>query len=82
MPQASKNQRDRMLKWFGSEIDENAPIKFLESRGYKLRCDWLWEKPVPSHTVSDEEFHCLQFLIDEWDFGGIYQETWNKWGQQ
>lgn len=72
MPMASDRQRELMFKWFGDHVSEAGPIKCLESRGYVLRRDWLWEKPTPSHTIHEIERECLQFLIDEWDFGGIY----------
>ena len=71
VPQASDEDREQMRRWFG-EIDEQGPIRFLESRGYVLRKDWRWEKPVPSHTLSVEELACIHFLADEWDFGGVY----------
>ncbi len=31
----------------------------------------VWIKPVKSHYINEEEWNCLNFLIDEWDFGGI-----------
>lgn len=71
MPQASDELRMTMFRYFGDEIDDNGPLIFLESRGYILRKGWLWEKPVSAHTINDEEYNCLQFLIEEWDFGGI-----------
>lgn len=71
MPQATDEQRALMQKWFGDEIDETGPIKFLESHGYTLLANWLWEKPVSSHSISDAEYECLSFLVNEWDFGGI-----------
>lgn len=73
MPQASHQLRGLMHDWFGDPISDYGPMKFLQSHGYVLRQDWFWEKPVPSHTISEAEWHCLRFLIDEWDFGGIYQ---------
>jgi hypothetical protein len=69
MPQASTEDQERMIKWFGS-IDDAPVIQFLKSRGYVLRPGWYWTKPTPSHNVSIEERHCMRFLIDEWDFDG------------
>lgn len=59
-----------MEKWFGDPIDEYGPIKFLESRGYELTPRWEWKLPVPNHTISIDEWECIMFLVDEWDFGG------------
>ena len=71
MPTASSSQRALMEKWFGDPIDESGPINFLESHGYVLTQTFHWRKPVPCHTVSDDEWECMLFLIEEWDFGGI-----------
>lgn len=60
-----------MGRYFGSEIDDAGPERFLRSRGYTLTRGWEWRKPVPAHTVSEEEWNCITFLADEWDFGGI-----------
>lgn len=70
MPQASSEDRDRMLRWFGT-IDVYPIEEFLRSRGYVLvPREWYWKKPTPSHTVSEEERHCIVFLVDEWDYDG------------
>lgn len=60
-----------MEKWFGNPVGEEGPIQFLQSHGYVLRRDWYWDKPTPSHNISEDEWQCIAFLIDEWDFGGI-----------
>lgn len=64
-----------MQKWFGDAIDEQGPIAFLQSHGYTLTRGWEWVKPVSAHTISTEEWECIAFLCDEWDFGGIAQHT-------
>lgn len=75
MPTASDELRARMERYFGNPISEIGPIAFLKSHGYSLRFDWQWEKPVPAHNISEDEYHCLRFLIEEWDFGGVYDAT-------
>lgn len=60
-----------MEKWFGNPVGEEGPIQFLQSHGYVLRRDWHWDKPTPSHNISEDEWQCIAFLIDEWDFGGV-----------
>jgi hypothetical protein len=72
MPTTSDERRGTMLRFFRDPISEYGPIKFLKSHGFKLRRDWYWEKPTPSHTISDDEYECLAFLVEEWDFGGIH----------
>lgn len=77
MPQCSDELAALMVKWFGRQDehdripDENIVIRFLESRGYTLKPNWCWTLPTPAHTVSNEEYACLAFLIDEWDFGPV-----------
>lgn len=68
MPQASDEQRNLMEKWFGDPIDERGPNNFLRSHGYTQRGGVLIS-PTPSHTVSKDEWECIAFLCDEWDFG-------------
>lgn len=70
MPQASAEDQARMNLWFGT-ISDGPIIQFLESRGYALLPSYVWEKPTPSHHINDEEFYCLRFLVDEWDYGGV-----------
>lgn len=69
MPQASDERRETMNRFFGDPIDDSRPIAFLESHGFELLKGWTWKKPTPSHNVSADEFECLCFLIEEWDFG-------------
>jgi hypothetical protein len=69
MPQAS----DELRKWrrwgkLGS-IGAHKPMR----QSYVLTEGWGWRKPSPSHVVSAEEADAIQFLIDEWDFGGLEQ---------
>lgn len=68
MPQASVELQDLMHKWFGDAVSEVGPTNLLLSRGYRLDDHFFWHKPTPSHEVSDIEWSCLCFLIDEWDF--------------
>ena len=71
MPSCSKELNDIITKYFGEENKDEKCIKFLESRNYILTKQWEWIKPVSSHTINEEEFNCLKYLVDEWDFGGI-----------
>jgi len=73
MPQSTPERQDLMIKWFGS-IDTIGPEDFLKSHGYILSRDWFWTKPTPSHTISDAEWECLKFLVEEWDYGGFLDQ--------
>ena len=74
MPQASDRLQRRMGELFGSDTGDEGPIKFLETAGYTLNRDWTW---VPKAGVKElwemtqDELACLQFLVEEWDFGGL-----------
>lgn len=70
MPTASDDLRRKMRKWFGN-IDIFGPQQFLFSHGFTLTKDWFWKPPVPHHTISKEEFQCMIFLQQEWDYGGL-----------
>ena len=72
MPQASEELR---TKWGGlGGVGEDKAIAFLKAAGYKLRRDWLWVKPGPSYAPTNDEIEAMDFLIYEWDFGGITTE--------
>lgn len=79
MPQASDELRNIMDKWFGDGIDDYAPRQFLYARGYILTNDWCWKPPARFHTISQEEYTCMLFLVQEWDYGGIIygKENWD-----
>lgn len=67
MPQATDELRGLMEKWFGDPIDDGPPMRFLFSRGYS-EDRGLIRPPVPAHTVSCEEYACIAFMRDEWDY--------------
>ncbi len=69
MPQASQKLRYLMQEWFGDPIDDAGPLNLLRSRGYVEFHNDMLRPPTPSHTVHEIEAECIQFLIDEWDFG-------------
>jgi hypothetical protein len=64
MPQASDEQR---AQW---GISDGTATRFLESRGYVLTRQFTWVPPT-GHLPTDKEWDAVQFLIDEWDFGGV-----------
>ena len=76
MPQATDNLRQQMDKRFGSPVSDAGPMKFLESAGYRLRRDWHWMPKEGVTTLDDmtqDEYDCLVFLVQEWDMGNLFQ---------
>jgi hypothetical protein len=63
MPQATEEDRDKMIKRFGS-IDPHPIIEWLESQGF-VRDGY--EVKSPDRELTTEELECLYFLSDEWD---------------
>lgn len=74
MPQASDELRAKMGAYFGDEIDDGPPMRYLTENGWELTEQWEWRKPNPFWEPSEKEFDCIDFLIDEWDMGGIVRE--------
>jgi hypothetical protein len=70
MPQASQELRD---EWWhdGDEDPIKRAVKFLQAAGYKFNRDWTWTAPQPPRDMADKEARAIQYLIDEWDFGGV-----------
>jgi hypothetical protein len=77
MPQATDEQR---AEWWpdSDPTGTNTAIKFLEAAGYSLRRDWCWEPPHPMRPTTEKERSAVFYLIDEWDFGGIFDPTTNS----
>lgn len=65
MPTASPELR---AAW--PEGDEQA-ISYLEAQGYTLTKQWEWIKPTPDHVITEREGSAIDYLVDEWDFGGV-----------
>lgn len=64
MPTASDEQR---AAWgVGNERAE----KFLENRGFVLGEDWCWRHPAKAEP-DELEWGAIEFLMDEWDYGGF-----------
>lgn len=74
MPQASHNLRSIMYNRFGDPVSDEGPIRFLTEAGYVLLPNFLW-RPKPGvgclKDMTRDEFDCLLFLVQEWDFGTL-----------
>lgn len=73
MPSSTSDLRRKMVRRFGS-IDSQGPEDFLVSRGFSLTRDWEWIMPPRYATLDEvpqEEWDCIVFLLEEWDYGGM-----------
>ena len=69
MPQASDELRAKMDGYFGNGgIDDWEPTAFLIGKGWEENLGW-WTLPADAewHKLTEQEFDCITFLIDEWD---------------
>lgn len=67
MTQATDEDRALMGKWFGDEIDDAGPTRFLDARGWTFP-GGMCTPPVSSYHPSQYELACVGFLCDEWDY--------------
>jgi hypothetical protein len=67
MPQTTDALRALMEKWFGADYEDFGATKFLKSHGY-TQVDGIIVRPTPAHNVSMDEWYCIRYLIEEWDF--------------
>lgn len=67
MPQTTDELRSLMREWFGDEVSDWGPMRFLMSHGFTEQAG-MWKPPVPYHNVNREELACLRFLVEEWDY--------------
>jgi hypothetical protein len=56
-------------EWNGP--DDATAINFLRKQGYRRTRGWHWRLPKPDHVPTEKELRAIQFLIEEWDWGGI-----------
>lgn len=70
MPQASEYLRERMRVRFG-DLDVHGPQSFLLNQGWTITRAYNFVKPAPDHRPEDLEWECVDFLIEEWDYGGV-----------
>src|SRR5947207_761955 len=45
-------------------------IAYLKERGYVLTRRWEWIKPK-GHAPTKKELRAIDYMFQEWDFGGI-----------
>lgn len=74
MPQATDELRNEMERLFGDPVDDQGPIAFLQKAGFSLTGQYEWRPPEGvKHwsELTDDQRLCIDFLCDEWDFGGL-----------
>lgn len=71
MPQAPEKMR---AAWGGEQgVGDDKALAYLKERGFKLTPQWLWQKPSPDHKMTDDDWGAIDFLICEWDYGGLVE---------
>lgn len=68
MPSATDESHEAMRKMFGKYVGDEEPLKFLHDHGYTDEAGML-HPPTFGHPVTNEEWACISFLCDEWDYG-------------
>lgn len=69
MPNTTPERRARWGATAG-EAEGNATC-FLVAQGYKLRKDWSWDPPSPTHQPTEREIDAVVYMVEDWDYGGI-----------
>jgi hypothetical protein len=76
MPQASDELR-KLVHWI---IQPKADVvvtndqdvcEFLQERGYTLMAGFEWKVPKSADEITEMEWLCIRYLIEEWDYGGL-----------
>lgn len=72
MPTASDELRGKMKEYFGDSIDDWGPTKYLREQGHQDTRQWTWKlRPgLTWETLPQKDRDCINFLCDEWDWGG------------
>jgi hypothetical protein len=58
---------------FLPEVDDHEACKYLQEHGYTLTREWDWKKDGVDYygAMTREEYICLVYLCEEWDYGGL-----------
>lgn len=67
MPQSSDELRKLMGQWFGDEISDEGPYKYLMSKGW-IEEAGMFYSPTPSYFGPVEDYIVLKFMMEEWDY--------------
>ena len=67
MPTASDELREKMNEYFQEPIELSPPLEFLKGLGWKDDAGML--RRPSGRNITQKEWDCVQFLIEEWDFG-------------
>lgn len=70
MPTATSTLRKFAEDNFGS-LDISGPTEALERAGFVLTGEYCWRRKQPP---SQYEWACINFLIQEWDWGGYSED--------
>lgn len=70
MPTASDELRRFALANFGS-LDTALIIDCLERKGFTLTKEFCWKR---TKAPTGFEWKCINFLFEEWDFGGYDED--------
>jgi hypothetical protein len=65
MPQATSALRAR---WHGSMRE---PLAHLALAGWKVTADFEFRKPSPAYVPTADDLSAIEYLHQEWDYGGI-----------
>jgi hypothetical protein len=74
MPSTTLGRRWLMERWFGENCSDHEVMEFLRSHGFQEIKNGLIRRPVSQHNVSKDEWECIWYLIEEWDFD---LESWD-----
>ncbi len=68
MPQSS----DELRAYWGG-VEPRTAMEYLEDRGYRPGKNWSWIPPngLTYDTMPERDYKAIQFLIEEWDYGGL-----------
>lgn len=60
-----------MAKWFPGDFCHYASDveRVLRAQGFWIDQKYIIYKPMPSHTMTYEQFELVAFLVQEWDYG-------------
>lgn len=81
MPQASAKTIEaatialKAVRYSDVEPSDITCLHYLKDHGFtpSLRIPFHWVKPTEEYEPTANDYACINYLIQEWDYGGIVQ---------
>lgn len=69
MPSGPPELHEKWSNYYPEGFGDQNAMRFLREAGFKLTDGWTWI--APGREPTEEEWSAINYLVWEWDFGGL-----------